>query len=85
MVHNNDKHPIFKEFLNSIPKPIIHDAGGGTIYRGYTTRHGVPEDENSWMIERQTTSAGITKVETAGGLGKYEFAWSDRTTLSYSR
>lgn len=85
MTHDNDKHPIYKEFLNSIPKPIIHDAGGGVIYRGFTTNYGVGQDEKRWKIERETTAGGITLTEYAGGRGEYKFSWDERETLSYSR
>lgn len=85
MEQSNKNHPIYKEFTNSIPKPIIDNVGGGVIYRGYTLRHGVDFDNEQWMIEKETTSGTVTIVETAGGRGEFKFAWNDRTTLRYSR
>lgn len=77
--------PRYLDVLDSIPAPLVHDAGGGVTYIGYTKRLGIAEDTPEWHIRRITVSGGITRTEYAQGSFEFSFAWSDRTTLSYSR
>jgi len=85
MKTKNDKHPIFKEFKNSIPDPIIDEISSSVKYLGYTTEYGIREDEQHWRIEKIEKIGTVTKTTYAGGFGKFSFKWSDRLTLKYSR
>ena len=76
---------VYQDYLDSIPAPIVHDAGGGVIYTGYTERLGDGTDEAKWLIIRTTTSGGITTPEYAQGKSTFDNVWNDRTSLTYSR
>tara|TARA_B100001094_G_C17437544_1_gene442054 strand:- start:61 stop:315 length:255 start_codon:yes stop_codon:yes gene_type:complete len=76
---------VYQDYLDSIPAPIVHDAGGGVVYTGYTERLGVGTDEPKWLIIRTTTAGGITTPEYAQGKSTFESVWDDRTSLTYGR
>lgn len=76
---------VVQEYLNSLPMPITDDVGGGVTYVGYTEDLGVRENEPKWLIIRITVVGGLTRPEYANGKSTFESAWSNRTSLTYSR
>ena len=74
-------------FQDSIPLPIMHDAGGGVTYIGYCKKLGTPTDKPEWLIIRVTEAGGVTTPEYEAGNAKFEGVWDTRTapTTKYAR
>jgi hypothetical protein len=78
-----DKYPVHMTFSEVLPKPFI-DSNAGTVYYGYAYL-GAAEDEPKWKIERHVTVGNITKVTYPNSSMAFDFKWSERASLSYSR
>lgn len=63
---------------------LIDYASATTVYIGRALP-GSGTSSSVWQIMRLTYSSGrLTKVEWAGGSDDFAYAWSSRTSYSYS-
>lgn len=77
--------PVMMGFDQSMPLPMTDDNGAGVVYIGYCKQLGIAYTDKKWLIIRITTSGQVTTPEYANGDSGFNFAWSDRSTLTYSR
>jgi hypothetical protein len=79
-----DNFPTNKTLTETLPPPIIDSVGGGVTYYG-NAQLGTKENEAGWKIMRVTVAGTITKSEFPDSNMNYDFKWSDRASLTYSR
>ena len=78
-------YPVYKNFNDLIPDPIIDDVGGGVVYYGYAPI-GSKSTDAKWRIKRVTRSGStLITPEYPDASMEFKFKWSDRTSLTYSR
>ncbi len=76
--------PAVRNFgVNLMPDPLIDEQQSATYY-GYAPL-GTGESEKGWLIKKVTKSGTVTKTEYANGVLDFVSAWSERTSLPYSR
>jgi len=82
-------YPIYKEFLNSLPAPMIDEVSAQLTYRGYAEL-GAGYGEAKWLIVRETKANaaaphGLITTEYASGSMEFDQVWANRASLTYSR
>lgn len=77
--------PVVKMFgVNELPEPFIDESTASDTYYGWAPI-GTDESEEGWRIMKKTKTGNVTKCLYANGSMNFEFAWSKRTSYSYSR